>query len=430
MPRPLIAAGMVMLGAALATVNLMTTTPDGVAVTVETVRARTLTATASADARIRPRDEVDVSANVMGRVTRLAVVEGQRVEAGDLLIEIDPETLEGDRQRAEAAVAAARSALETARTQVEQARVNLRQARQALARQEQLGAGVLTTAEALEAARTEAAVRETLLAAAEQALEGRQAEIRQREAGLETLAYNLRQLTLTAPIAGLVTRVNVEEGENVVVGTMNNAGTVLLTIADLSAVEAEANFEETALPSLRVGQPAVVRLDAAPGEAFPGRVHEIGSSPTQASGGLQATRFRVVVAFDDVPPGVRPGFSGLVEVTTGTRTGVLAVPIAALTMQNVLFDEDGELVREVPRPGVQREPPDGALPPGMTREATRGLFVLADDRAVFTPVTIGIADERYVEVRTGVEADDRVITGPFATARRLADGDPVYVADP
>ena len=433
MPRALIAAGMLVLGGALVAVNLGFRQPAGAEVTVEILTTRDLVGVVSAPGTIQAQRQVNVSSNVMGRVTRLAVVEGQRVEAGQFLLEIDPRSLEGERQRGEAEVAAARAALRQAQAQVAQARASLALARQGLRREEELGAGELTTREALERAQNDVAVRETDLRSREQALEAGEQEIRQSEAGLATAEFNLSQVTVSAPIDGIVTRLNIEEGENVVIGPMNNAGTALATVADLSAFQAELELEETVIPLVRPGQPAEVEIDAVPGRTFRGRVTEVGSSALETAGAqgaqqLQATRFRVVVTLEDEVPGVRPGFSCAARITTATRTGVLAVPIQALTIEEVLFDAEGVLVPEEPRAGTRGlEPARDEPPPGFAREATRGVFVVRDGRAVFTPVTVGVAGERYFEVRSGLEEGDQVITGPFSAARRLLDGDAVWV---
>lgn len=411
-------------------------------VTVETIRARDLEAIVAASGAIQPQRQVDISANTMGRVTRLAVVEGQRVEAGQFLLEIDPRSLEGQLQQGEARVAAARSSLAQARTAVGQAQANMDSARQALGRQQQLWDEGLTTRETLERAETEMAIREADLVAREQDVETREQQILQEQASLATTQYNLSQIVIDAPMGGIVTRRNIEVGENVVVGTMNNAGTVLLTIADMSIIEAEMEIDETEVPSVKLGQPARVTIDAIPDRTFNGRVTEIGNSPVQAGGQntnqAQATSFQVVVTIDDEVPDIRPGFTAAAEITTATREGVVAVPIQSLTVRSLLFGEQGTLVREPPseRSGglfgrasepVARVPPEP--PPGQTREDTQGVFVVRDGRAVFTPVEIGIAGERHFEVLSGLTAGDRVITGPFSEVRQMADGEEVRLED-
>lgn len=411
--------------------------PDVPAVAVETVRKRDLEAIVSASGKIQPKRQVNLSATTMGRVTRLSVEEGQRVRAGQFLLEIDPRALEGQLQHGEASVAAARSALQQARTAVEQARVMLELARQNLKRQQELWSGGLTTRESLERAQNEVEVREAEFRAREQEIQTREQQIKQEQASLATTRYNLSQVIISSPMDGIITRRNIEEGENVVVGTMNNAGTVLLTIADMSVIEAEVDVDETDIPEVTLGQDARVTIDAVPDRTFRGRVTEIGNSPIQATGTeantAQATNFKVVVTLEEEVPDVRPGFTCTAEITTATRQTVLSVPIQAFTVREMLYDEKGTLVHEPPPPPPSRfrffnrtatEPPPlpPEPPPGHERRETEGLFVFRDGRAVFVPVKVGIAGERYFEVLAGVSENDRVITGPFSSVRELADG--------
>lgn len=412
------------------------------AVTAETIRARDLAAVVSASGKIQPRRQVNVSSTTMGRVTRLSVEEGQRVRTGQFLLEIDPRSLSGQIERGEASVAVAQSVLQQARVAVEQARATLGLAQQTLRRQQDLARDGLTTREALERAENDVTVREADLRAREQDVQTREQQIRQEQAGLSTTRYNLGQVTISAPMDGIVTRRNIEEGENVMVGTMNNAGTVLLTIADMSSIQAEVEVDETDIPSVRVGQPATVTIDAVPDRTFAGHVTDIGNSPiqttTQTTGQTQATNFKVTVAIDDPVPDVRPGFTCTAAITTATRAAAVAVPIQSLTVREMLFDASGALVHEPPpvkprtwfgrAPATVRTPPSEPGP-GQTRRETEGVFVLRNGRAVFTPLAVGIAGERYFEVRSGVSAGDRVVTGPFASVRELADGEPVTVED-
>jgi HlyD family secretion protein len=411
--------------------------PDLPAVTVEALRKRDLDALVSASGKIQPQRQVNISANTMGRVTRLAVQEGQRVKAGQFLLEIDPRSLEGQLQRGEASVAAARSSLQQTRTSVEQARVTLDLSRQNLKRQDELWKEGLTSRESLERAQNEVAVREAELKAREQEIRTREEQIKQEEASLSTTRYDLSQVIISAPMDGIITRRNIEEGENVVVGTMNNAGTVLLTVADMSVIEAELEVDETDIPTVTLDQPATITIDAVPDREFRGRVTEIGNSPIQTGsttnpGTPQATNFKVVVTLEEEIPDVRPGFTCTAEITTATRKGVVSVPIQALTVREMLYDAKGTLVHEPPpprpgrfqfgRPAEQTPATPPEPPPGFTRTETEGVFVFRDGRAVFVPIKVGIAGERYFEVLSGVNESDRVITGPFNSVREMADG--------
>ena len=406
----------------------------GPEITTEAIRARDLEAIVSASGKVQPKRQVNISANTMGRVTRVAVEEGQRVRAGQFLLEIDPRSLEGQLQRGEASVAAAQSSLQQSRTAVEQARAGLDLAKQNLTRQEELWKDGLTTKESLERAENELTVREAELRARTQDIQTREQQIKQEQASLSTTKYNLNQVIISSPMDGLVTRRNIEEGETAIVGTMNNAGTVLMTIADMSVIEAEVEVDETDIPNVQLGQIAKVTIDAVPDREFKGRVTEIGNSPTQATtqnntGQRQATTFKVVVTIEDKVPDVRPGFTCTAEITTATRDKVVAVPIQALTVREMLFNPSGTMVHEPPPPPpsrFSRQPParpaPAEPPPGHERKETEGVFLLQGGRAVFTPVKIGIAGEQYFEVTSGLKAGDQVITGPFASVRELADG--------
>ena len=425
----------VVLGAA-AGANIYFRREQGPQVTVEEIRSRDLEAIVSASGKVQPTREVQISANQMGRVTRLAVEEGQRVKAGQFLLEIDPRQLEGRLQRGEAGVAAAQSRLAQARTSVEQVRVRLTLARQNLKRQQELFKEGLTTREALEKAQNEVELGESDLKAREQDILTQDQQILSERASLDETRYNLTQIVISSPMDGIVTRRTIEEGETAVVGTMNNPGSALLTIADMSQLEAEVEVDETDIPTVQLGQAAEVTIDAVPDRTFKGHVTEIGNSPiqtsTQGTGQRQATTFKVVITLDEQVPDVRPGFTCTAEITTATRKNVTAVPIQSLTVRELLFDAKKNLVREEPR---RRRGSGNAVettvsasnepPPGHTREETEGVFVLRDGKAVFTPVKTGIAGEQYFEVLEGLKAGDQVITGPFASVRELGDGEEV-----
>ena len=436
--KVLIVLGVVLVGAAVVAANLYYRRDTGLSVQAEALRARDLEAIVSASGKVQPKRQVNVSAQTPGRVTRIAVEEGQRVKAGQFLLEIDPKQLEGQLQRGEASVAAAQSSLLGARTSVEQGRANLELARQNLKRQEDLWKEGLTTKENLEKAQNEVTVREADLRARTQDIETNEQRIKQEQAGLSTTRYNLNQIIITAPMDGLVTRRSIEEGETAVVGTMNNAGSVLLTIADMSVIEAEVEVDETEIPSVALKQEAKVTIDAVPDRTFKGRVTEIGNSPiqtstTQNTGQRQATTFKVVITLEEPVPDIRPGFTCTAEITTAKRKDVVAVPIQALTVREMLYNDKGEMVRETPnrrRRGTNLETPLSASnepPPGHTRKETEGVFAIRDGKAIYLPVKVGVAGEQYFEVLDGLKAGDQVITGPFSSVRELADGQTVKI---
>jgi HlyD family secretion protein len=234
---------------------------------------------------------------------------------------------------------------------------------------------------------------------------------------------------MVSPIAGIVTRRNIDEGETAVVGTMNNAGTVLMTIADLSVIETEIEVDETDIPHIRIGQPAKVTIDAIPDQTFPGRVTEVGNSPILAPGAAasgRATNFKVKVTIEGAVPNVRPGFTCTAVITTATRSKAIAVPIQSLTVREKTVDAKGAIV-ETPAAPPGASPPPGPAPlqEGQTRKELEGVFVVREGKAVFVPVKIGIGGEKYFEVLSGLVVGDEVITGPPTSVRGLREGDAI-----
>jgi HlyD family secretion protein len=436
----LIGGAMIAIAVALVVVNLYYQRNNDVEVTAETVQKRDLEAIVSASGKIQPKLSVDISANTMGQVTEVAVNEGDKVKKGQFLLQIDARTLQAAVQRSEAAVLGARSGLEAARVAVETAQATLDRAHRDLKRQQDLWRDELTTREALERAENDVRVRETELKARQQEVATREQQINQESANLETNRYELTKVRLESPIDGLVTRRNIDEGETVVVGTMNNQGTVLMTVADMSVIQAEVEVDETDVPSVSIGQIAKVSIDAVPDRTFKGHVTEIGNSPIQAPAAQgttarQATNFKVVVVLDEpIPSGIRPGSSCTADITTAVRPQVLAVPIQSVTVRELVYDASGNIVREPPPRRRRRLSSETVsaeeLPQGHTRKETEGVFVFRSGRAEFVPVKVGIAGEKFFEVLSGLNGGDQVITGPYASVRQIADGDSVKLESP
>jgi HlyD family secretion protein len=435
----LIGSGVVVILAAIAVANIRFRRSDGVTVNVEGVQKRNLEALVTASGKIQPKRFVNISADTMGRVTGLAVNEGDRVKVGQFLLQIDPRNLKTRVDSGEASLQAARSQAEQLRLALDTARVALKQADENYKRQQELWKGGLTTRELLERAENELKMRQADLRAQEQQVETQKLRMEQERAALESARYDLSKVRIESPINGIITRRNIEEGETVVVGTMNNPGTVLLTVADMSVIEAEVEVDETDVPMVRLGQTAKVTVDAMPDKSFTGQVTEIGNSPIQATGqtggSTQATNFKVVVTLDGEIPEVRPGFTCTAEITTATRASTLSVPIQALAVREVTRDEKGQIVRPQKETPSRRSPVPAAsaqeLPKGHTRKEEEGVFIVRDGRAEFTPLQTGIAGDKYFELLSGpLKEGDQVITGPFASVRNLRDGDTVQIQAP
>ena len=425
--------GVVVL-AAIAIANLSFRRTTGTSVTTEKVERRDLESVVSASGKIQPKKQVNISAETMGKIVTLEVNEGDAVRAGQVLLQIDPRNLETQVQNREASLATQKSQLEQTKASVANARLQLQLAKDALRRAEaQAAQGIISKLD-LERAQADVKRSETDLQASEQSILTQAQRIKVEEANLESARYDLNKVRIVSPIDGIVTRRNVEAGETAVVGTMNNAGTVLLTIADLSVIETEIEVDETEIPRIQVGLAANVTIDAIPDRKFPGRVTEVGNSPIQtgtAAAG-RATTFKVTVTIDGAVPNVRPGFTCTAAITTATRQKALAVPMQAMTLREVLVDDKGQIVRAA-RPARGTSTPAGPRTPvepkpGQTRKELEGVFLHQDGFAVFTAVKTGIAGDKYFEALSGLKEGDQVITGPFNSVRGLRDGDAVKIA--
>ena len=435
----LIVAAVVLLGAAVAAANLYFKKEKGVTVTTEAIRARDLEAIVSASGKIQPKRLVQISADTPGRVVDLAVNEGDRVKTGQFLLQIDPKSLRTRVDSGTASLQAAQASLEQLRQSVETARVQLQQAQQTLTRQRDLWRQQLTTREALDRAENDVKAAESAIQEREKQVAAQTSRINQERATLESARYDLSKVRIESPIDGIVTRRNIQEGETAIIGTMNNPGTMLLTLADMSIIQAEVEVDETNIPHVQLGQPAKVTIDAVPEKSFKGHVTEIGNSPIQTTGqpgasGTQATNFKVVVVLDEPVPEVRPGFTCTADITTATRKDVTSVPIPAVAVRELVYDANGQVVKEPKTDNKRRrsspvEPVASAaeLKPGQTRKETEGVFAVRDGKAEFIPIKMGIAGEKYFEVLSGLKPGDQVITGPYTSVRGMADSDPVKV---
>jgi len=238
---------------------------------------------------------------------------------------------------------------------------------------------------------------------------GAKEEIVRLEAQLKNAVHDLTKVNVHADISGVVTKLNIHEGENAFVGTFNNPGTVLMTISDLNHMEAWVEVDETDVVNLRVGQPAEIIVDAYPDTVFHAVIDRIGNSPiTETGSNQQAVNFEVVILLTDTIPNVRPGLSCVADIITGTRRDVLSIPIQALT------------VRE---PEDEKKNTDGDDDPPTRRRnrAHEGIFVIEEDRAFFRHVTTGLTGERHFEILSGLEENSDIIIGPFETLRTIKD---------
>ena len=428
----IIGVAILVVGAGLVGANIYFKRDTGVTVQVEKLEKRSLEAIVSASGKIQARTTINISANTMGRVVKLEVEEGDIVKTGPVP-PADRPAQPPDRGRPRRSrhhhAAHGRRPGSCAAGVVEDPA-------EARAGPAEAPAGPVarpTDDERSPGSRRERGPRARARdrPASVRNLDADDAESVRATRISKTREYSLSQVTIDSPIDGIVTRRNIELGETAVTGTMNNAGTVLLTIADMSVIETELEVDETDIPNLKLGQIAKVTIDAIPDKTFPGKVTEIGNSPIQAaaSATTRATNFKVVVTLDGQIPEVRPGFTCTADITTATREDVLSIPIQATTVRELVYDEKGNVVKEPEADAKNRRPGAKAavaeLKKGQTKKETEGVFLIKDAKAVFVPVKTGIAGEKYFEALSGVKVGDEVITGPFNSVRDLKDGSAV-----
>ncbi len=410
----------VLIAAALASAAILSffrNRDRGPEVRLEAVQRRDLVATVTASGNIRAHRSVDISSDVAGRVDQLLVDEGDDVKAGQVLLRLDPTQFQAARSRAQAA-------LSQARAQASQAQANVTQAQRAYDRTRGLWQrdSILVSPQQLEDAQTQVDVSEANLQAARFA-------VQQAQASLEEAEDQLSKTIIRAPMAGKVTRLNVDQGETVVVGTMNNPGSLILTISDLGTVEAVVKVDETDVPLLALGDSARVDIDAFPDQTFTGRVTEIGNSAIQSttsgqttSGTQAAVDFEVVITLDNPPVLLRPDLSATADIVTDTRSDALSVPIIALTVRE---PSDTVPASKAPRKGGATPAEAAPATPGERAQDLEGVFLYSGGKVRFKPVKVGIAGQEYFEVTSGLEPGDTVVAGPYQAIRDLHPGDPV-----
>jgi HlyD family secretion protein len=369
-------------------------------VTTAKVEPQDMVSKVTANGKIQAEKRVDLSALVMGQIVNLAVRNGDPVRKGDFLLQID-------RNQAAAGEAGSAAALQASLAARDSAKASLAQARRDWERaQKNYAAGIIPEADSQKT--------KMALETAEADFEAAVRHIDQSQANLSASRDTLSKTTVRAPINGVVTDLPVKEGEVTVIGTMNNPGTQLMTISDMSSVEAVLMVDETDVPSVKVGQKALVAIEAYPSRAFDGVVTQVENSPIPKNDpelqGLittsDAINFKVRVQIAHPPEAIRPGFSVTADVITGSKPKVLAVPLAAIVM---------------------RDSPKGERTAAGRIKTESGVYAFQDGKARFVPVQLGLAGELNVEVSSGLAQGQEILTGPFKLLRTLKDGERVKI---
>ncbi|MCD6501057.1 efflux RND transporter periplasmic adaptor subunit [bacterium] len=387
---------------------------SAIEVQTEKVAKRDIAQVVTAFGRLSPEVEVDISARVMGQIEKIYVEEGDTVVKGDTLARIE-------RKRYIAALKSARASLSSARAQLDRANVNLGQARDSERKTQSMFDKKLVSEDAL----TKASIQVELLEA--EYISARDG-IERAKAALDEAQDNLDQTTLLAPVSGVVVKLYVDTGENVITGTTNVPGSTIMTVAQLDAMEAVVSVDEADVVDLDIGQKARVKVDAFPDTFLVGSVVKIANRATLQNIGGQETvaNFEVKIAIADKFDKIRPGMSCSGEIEVAKADSVLAVPIQAVVAAKKKVANIPEAAPGTAKPkievGHRRD-----VPREKPEKAGEAVFVVKNGIAKQNPVKTGIADDRYIEIKEGLEGGEEVVIGRYKALRELKDGDRVKV---
>jgi len=383
--KPLLIAGVFIIIAVIIFFNMQAQREKAIKVTVEKVQAVNLTSTISASGEVKPKKNVNISAHLPGRIEKIGVVEGQRVKNKDFLLKLESTQHEANADRD-------RARIQSLKADLIRTEAVLKRDEKYHERQKKLYDEKLISSEQLESSQAQydisKAHHDAILF-----------QIKQADASLASTLDNLQKTVFYSPIDGIITSLRVEEGEIALVGTMNNPGTVLLTIADLSVMEVEVEVDETDVVRVELNQEAEIRVDAFPDDIILGKVTEIGSSALQIVSASQESKdFKVVITLENPPPNLKPGLSASADIITARKQGVLAVPISALVIKEM--EKDTDLLQESQQEGV---------------------YIVEKDRVKFQPVQKGILGELKIEILSGLEIEQEIVVGPYSALRELKD---------
>src|SRR5256885_788365 len=389
----LVGAGAAVVIVGIVVISAAARRDRGQEVRFETTGRRDLVAAVTASGKIQPKKKVDVSADITGRITKIAVREGDFVKQGQFLIQIDPTIYEANLQQAAATMASAQAA-------AVQAKANQDQSERALRRTKELHTQSpnLISTEQLEQAQTAFDIAEANLKAA-------QHQVDQAPAAVQSARDNLRKTTLIAPMTGRVTRLAVEEGEVAVPSTFSKDIGLLLTVSDLSVIQAKVKVDETDVVRVHLGDSVEVSIDAFPDTTFTGQVTKLSNSSilTAASSATgqndRAVDYEVEVTLNHPPADVRPDLSATARIITDTRKQALSIPIIALT------------VRENKPVSTENRPLDTAAT--RKKKEAEGVFVVDKGSATFRPIKVGIAGDEYFEVLDGLKEAETIVAVPY-----------------
>jgi HlyD family secretion protein len=425
-------------------------------VTVQTgkVTEQDITSLVTASGEIKPKTYTNVLGEGYGKITELAVKEGDHVKRGDVLLRLeniqptaDVEGQNAALQSGEAAVRSSEAGYRSALAEQTQRKADYERAQFDWGRAQELyKEGLIPKSEydarksTFDSSSAVVEVSNARLVQTRAELDRSRSQLEQTRAMLARSKDVLRKTTYTAPIDGIVTYIAVRVGENVVMGIQSSPGSYLMTISDMSVATAEVKVDETDIVNLKNGQDADITIDAIPGKTFKGRVTEVGTQAVLRTSGLatsqtttgsqEAKDFKVVVTLDNPPENLRPGLSTTAKVKTAERKNVLAIPMQALAVRTRFDIQEAEKEMAGKKGGAAAvtlaaaKAPSGSDP---KKEEIQGVFVVRNKKAMFVPVETGITGITEIEITKGLQKGDEIVTGSYRALRTLRHGAPVKV---
>ncbi len=428
MKKWLIIGGIVIVVAVIIIANLTMKSSKATMVNSESAQTRDIIETVSASGRIQPQTKVDITSEINGEIVKLYVKEGQYVNKGDQLLILDTIQLRSDLDQAKYSVNEITARLEGAKSTLEQTEEEFH-------RQEKLYENKLTS-------ETEFKNSKYTYLNAKSAYEATKAQAQQSEARYEKALDYLSKAKVVAPMPGIITFLDCEEGEIAAAQTVYSQGKTLMTVSNLDVFEVEVEVDETEVTKVELGQEAKIEIDAFPDTTFMGEVVEVGNTAIYTSSSDQSTNFKVKVIFIDKNEKIRPGMSATVDITSNEIKEALAIPYSAVVMRSLDLDSLMQARSKTDNTDKSEQPESDGLQAAVNdnkdtlktksedeikRKDVKGVYVIREGKAIFELIETGIADQKYIEVLTGLKKDDSVVSGPYKVLRSIKDDEEVEI---